>query len=104
MPTSALRNEQLPGVRWAILRTIGVGGHLGATEVMCRDVVSAEYLGATRNDIRTQLHYLESRKLIEIERSEIDPWRATLTRYGHDVVEYQVDVAPGIRRPERTDG
>lgn len=104
MTPSALKNEQLPGVRWAILRTIGVGGHLGATEVMCREVVIAEYLGATRDDIRTQFHYLEERKLLNVERSEIDPWRATLTRYGHDVLEYQVDVAPGIRRPPRLDG
>ncbi len=43
--------------------------------------------------------YLESRKLIAVVRSEIDPWRATLTRHGYDVADYQVDCEPGIRRP-----
>lgn len=89
----------LPSVRWSVLRTLHVGGHLGATEVMIREVVAAEYLGVTTAFVRDQMDYLEKRKLIEVERSEIHPWRATLTRYGYDVAEYQRDVEPGIRRP-----
>ena len=101
MAVSALSETMLPGVRWAILRTIEAGGYQGATETMCRDVITAEYLGATKRDVRNQLHYLATRKLISIERSEIYPWRATLTRHGHDVVEYQVACEAGIRRPQR---
>ena len=104
MTVSALSEVMLPGVRWSLLRTIRVGGHLGATETMCRDVVTAEYLGATKRDVRDQLHYLESRKLVTIERSEVEPWRATLTRHGYDVADYQVDCQPGIRRPPRPEG
>ncbi len=89
----------LPGARWDILRTIHVGGHLGATERMIRDVLVAGYIGVTERWIRDQMAYLESRKLIAVVRSEIDPWRATLTRHGYDVADYQVDCEPGIRRP-----
>ena len=49
--------------------------------------------------LRDELDYLEKRKLIEIERSQIEPWRATLTRYGKDLVEYRVDCEAGIARP-----
>ncbi|MCY4548140.1 MAG: hypothetical protein OXC28_07220 [Defluviicoccus sp.] len=94
----------LPSVRWAIIRTIHVGGHMGATEIMIREVVAAEFLGVTTNFVRDQLDYLQKRKLVEIERSEIHPWRATLTRYGYDVAEYQVDCEAGIRRPPRVEG
>ena len=103
MMDSALSEAMLPGLRWSLLRTIRVGGHLGATETMCHDVVVAEYLGATKRDIRDQLHYLETRKLVTIGRSEIEPWRATLTRYGYDVADYQVACEAGIRRPARPD-
>ena len=101
MMDSALTETMLPGVRWSLLRTIRVGGHQGATETMCHDVIAAEYLGTTKRDIRDQLHYLETRRLVAIERSEIAPWRVTLTRYGYDVADYQVACEPGIRRPAR---
>lgn len=96
-------DKLLPALRWSILRTLHVGGHLGATETMIAEVVKAEFLGATQDCIRNQMTYLENRELIKVERSELYPWRATLDRYGQDVVEYQVDVDPGISRPRRLD-
>ena len=78
-----------------------VGGHLGATETMIREVLVAGYLGVTKRWIRDQLAYLESRKLIALEHSEVEPWRATLTRHGSDIVDCQVACEPGIRRPAR---
>lgn len=104
MAHRGISDEILPSARWSVLRTIHVGGHLGATETMVREVVRAEYLGVTTNFVRDQLDYLEKRKLIALERSEIHPWRATLTRYGYDVCEYQVDCEPGISRPPRIGG
>ena len=101
---NAIDAKLLPGARWSILRTLHVGGHLGATEVMIREVVVSEFLGATHRFVRDQLDYLESRKLVTIERSEVDPWRAKLTRHGHDVADYQVECERGIRRPPRMDG
>ena len=91
----------LPSARWAIMRTLRVGGHLGATEIMIREALVGDYLAITKRWIRDQLVYLESRKLVAIERSEIEAWRAELTRHGSDIVDYQVPVCAGIRRPPR---
>lgn len=95
----ALSQAHIAALRWTILRTLGVGGYYGATDKMCLDVARAEYLGVTIERIRTELDYLERRKLVEIERPEIRAWRATLSRHGRDVVDYEVDVEPGITRP-----
>lgn len=103
MSINAIDERYLPGIRWAILRTCRVGGHLGATETMVRDVLVADYPAVSRAFIRDQFDYLEKRELIEVERSDLDPWRASLARYGYDVVEYQVECDPGIRRPPRLD-
>ena len=99
--TPLIDEAMLPGARWDILRTLRVGGHLGATERMLRDVLVAAYLGITERWIRDQLAYLEDRRLLDLTRSEIEPWRATLTRHGYDVADYQVDCEAGIRRPPR---
>ena len=103
MPQShpLIDESMLPSARWAILRTLRVGGHLGATETMIREVLVVDYIGLTQHWLRDQLAYLEARDLIEIIRSEFEPWRATLTRCGYDLVDYQVGVQPGIRRPPR---
>lgn len=91
----------LPALRWTILRTIMVGGHLGATDRMALEVARAEFLGVERRDLRDEIAYLEARKLVSVERSEVQAWRITLTRYGRDVVDYTCHVAPGIARPPR---
>ena len=93
--------EHLPALRWDILRTLDVGGRLGATDVMLHNVISAAYLTATRETVRDELQYLEDRQLVTVERSEVEPWRAVLTRHGRDVVEYQVECHAGIKRPPR---
>lgn len=95
----SLTQAHIAGLRWTILRTLMVGGHIGATDTMCLDVARAEYIGVSAERVRTELDYLEARKLIEIERSEVHPWRAKLTRHGRDLVDYEVDVEPGIARP-----
>ncbi len=94
-----LSQDHIAALRWTILRTLMVGGHLGATDKMCLDVARAEYIGVTMQRIHTEFDYLESRKLIETERSELRAWRAKLTRHGRDVVDYEVGVEPGITRP-----
>ena len=68
---------------------------------MIREVLVSDYIGITKRWIRDQLAYLESRKLVQIERSEVRAWRAQLTRHGSDIVDYQVEVCPGIARPPR---
>lgn len=101
--TKNIEKERLPNVRWAMIRTCRVGGHAGVTDTMLLDVVRAEYITATREQIRTEMHYLESRKLLTLEKSEVKPWRAVLTRHGFDVADYQVECERGIERPPQID-
>lgn len=98
-----LTQAHIAGLRWTLLRTLMIGGHIGATDQMCLDVARAEYIGVSRERVRTELDYLESRKLVTIERSEMRAWRAKLTRYGRDLVDYEVDCEPGITRPPFVD-
>lgn len=98
-----LTQTHVAGLRWTILRTLMIGGHIGATDQMCLDVARAEYIGVSRERVRTELDYLESRKLVTIERSEMRGWRAKLTRYGRDLVDYEVDCEAGITRPPFVD-
>ena len=94
-----ITEQNLPHIRWDIIRTLRVGGHLGATERMIKDVLIAGYIEVSDHFIRDQITYLEKRKLIDVSRSEIEPWRLTLTRHGYDIADYQVDCEPGIHRP-----
>ena len=96
-----LNELQVHGLRWTILRTVMVGGHIGATDTMVLHAAHAEYIGITRTNLRDELAYLEARKLVALERSEVAAWRITLTRHGRDVVDYTVACEPGIRRPPR---
>ena len=97
-----LDEKALPSVRWSILRTLECAGHLGATETMVKSVLDTEFFGVTQKIMRDQITYLETRDLVTVARSEVDPWRVNLDRYGWDVAQYQVDCDPGIRRPPRT--
>lgn len=88
-------------VRWVILQTLHIAAPVGATESMLRSVVAAE-VPCTEQQIRQQLDYLESRRLISITgRDTAKPWRAEIERYGVDLVEYTVACEPGIARPTR---
>ena len=91
--------KTVPALRWDILRTTHVGGHLGVTETMMLRTLECEWIGLTRAVLRDQIAYLEARRLVIVRRSEVEDWRLRLDRYGHDVVEYQVECDPGVRRP-----
>ncbi len=92
---------KLESGRWELLRVLNVAGHLGATETMMFHTLVAMWLDMSREWIRNQLDYLESRGLIELERHEIKGWQAKLTRHGWDVTSYVVDCEPGIARPPK---
>lgn len=92
---------KLESGRWEILRVLHVGGHIGATEAMVLATLRALWIEVSQSWVRDQLAYLEARRLIEIDRPELEPWRAKLTRHGWDVATYVVDCAPGIARPRR---
>ena len=93
--------RHLESGRWEILRATRVAGHVGVSETMLYHALVSMWVSTTRAWIRDQLHYLESRGLVECERREVGDWRAVLTRYGDDIVNYIVDCEPGIARPSK---
>lgn len=92
------RREQL---RWILMLALNHARPYGAAEIVLVGTAQGVYPDATNLEIRRELHYLDDRKLVEIEKSPSGPWRAELTRYGVDVVEYTVDCLPGIARPAK---
>lgn len=95
-----LRREFL---RWMLLITLNnARASGGASESLLLQVVQSEYADATPLELRGELDYLEERRLIKIERHPDGRWHADIGRHGIDVVEYTVDVDPGIARPKKT--
>ena len=93
------RREQL---RWLILSTLNAARPIGATESLVMDCVDGVLKSVTRDELRRELDYLESRKLIAVRRDDTRPrWEAKLTRHGADVAEYTVPCEPGIARPTK---
>lgn len=92
-------------MRWMLL--IGLNNARasgGAAETLLLAIVQSEYADATPVEVRAELDYLEERGLIHIEKSPDGRWHADIGRYGIDVVEYTVDVDPGIARPKKVWG
>jgi hypothetical protein len=88
-------------IRWQILLTLNNARPNGCFESVILSVVQAEYPDATLLEIRKESDYLAERDLIEINKRPDGKWHGKLIRYGVDVVEYTVDVEPGIARPEK---
>ena len=101
MTPDRLELAKLESGRWEVLRVLHVGGRIGATEEMILATLRAMWIGINREWVRDQLDYLESRKLVDVERHQIKSWRAKLTRYGVDLATYVIDCEPGIDRPDK---
>ena len=100
------RSEQMDrdrreGGRWIILQTVYVGGRMGASEDMILPPLRSSWLNVGRGWLRDQMDYLERRELIEVDRRDLDPWWARLTREGTDLVEYTIPCEAGIARPPK---
>lgn len=92
------RHEQ---VRWVLLLTLNNArpGDAGAS-LLVRTVQGALYPDTTALEVRRELDYLASRRLVEITDPPSGPWLARLTRYGVDIAEYTIPCEPGIARPK----
>lgn len=86
-------------VRWVLLLALYNARPLGAWEEVLVSTMQGVYADATKHEVRLELDYLEERGLAKIKRRPDGRWFAELTRAGVDVVEYTVDVEPGIARP-----
>jgi hypothetical protein len=88
-------------MRWYLLLTLYNARPVGAYEELILSTIQGIYPDATQREARLEMDYLDDRKLIHVKRQPDGRWFAELIRYGVDVVEYTVDVDPGIARPAR---
>lgn len=87
--------------RWYLLLSLNNAVPYGAFEEALLSIVQALYSDATQQEVRRELDYLAGRELVVIVKQPDGRWHGKLTRYGVDVVEYTVDVEPGIARPAK---
>jgi hypothetical protein len=88
--------------RWIILLALNNSRPLGASETLVLTVARGEFPDMSREELRRELDYLKDRNLVTIKcPPDNSAWHCDLTRYGVDIVEYTVEVHPGIARPEK---
>ncbi|HIE0523895.1 TPA: hypothetical protein ACXJLS_000488 [Stenotrophomonas maltophilia] len=93
-----LRREQL---RWLMLLVLDRSRPYPIGEAVLAGAAQDMYPDATALEVRRELDYLGTRRLIDITKSPSGPWSAELTRHGVDIVEYSIDCGPGIARPPK---
>lgn len=88
-------------MRWYALLTLYHAAPSGASEELTLSTLQGVYSDITKLELRKQLDYLGSRKLIDLEKQPHEQWIAKLNRLGTDLVEYTVECDPGIARPPK---
>ena len=96
-----IERTQRDTIRWYILVAINSGRPYPVAEPLLLSAIQTIPIECTAMALRRELDYLADRKLIDLKRLEGAPWIAELTSAGVDVVEYTVDVHPGIARPKK---
>lgn len=88
-------------IRWRILVTLNVSRPTFTSERVIHATLDDSDLPATAADVRRELDYLRDHGLVEIKGEKTSPtWSAALTGQGVDVVEYEVEAPPGVKRPK----
>ena len=88
-------------IRWRLLKALDAGRPHSVTEALLLAVLDDVHLTVTELELRRELDYLRDRGLVTITGEIDNDWQADLTRDGIDVVEYTVEVEPGIARPPK---
>lgn len=96
-----IEKAQREQTRWRILKVLDAGRPLPVSEVVVLQVLQDAALPVTPHGLRRELDYLEDRKLIQVSGKASPVWSVELTHYGVDVVEYTIEVLPGIARPQK---
>lgn len=111
-------NRRLETARWYILVALDAGrptslsertvlralnGALDGTriELAVSAGVTLGDLSLSKTELRRELRYLETRKLVALDNVWGDDWSAELTAAGVDLVEYTTDCRAGIARPPK---
>lgn len=88
--------------RWMILRVLNAGRPIGASEDMIGLCLRDTSQVCGKDELRKDLDYLRSLKLIEIDDGvEELGWYGTLLAEGVGVVEYSKPCPAGIARPPK---
>lgn len=93
-----LEKARRESMRWQLLNALNKARPIGAMDTLLISVMQAIYSDCSVNELHSQLEYLESRKLVEIQRKPDGHWHSKLTHYGIDIVEYTTDCYDGIAR------
>lgn len=101
LPPDMLRARR-EAMRWHLLSAINVSRPVGIYTKALLSIVQSVYPDATLQEVRVNLDYLESRKMVVITKDAMDRWMVSLNRNGIDFVEYTIDAQPGIARPTIT--
>jgi hypothetical protein len=99
MHPKLLQKARREAIRWHLLSIANISRPEGINTSAMLPVIQGVYPDATHSEIRCEIDYLAERDLVTIKQDPLDSWVVKLTRYGIDVVEYTVDVEPGINRP-----
>jgi hypothetical protein len=92
------RREQ---IRWIVLDALNHGRPYEVAEPLILSAIQGVPVQCTAMELRREIDYLEERGLIEVRKLEGASWLARLTRHGVDIVEYTINVEPGIARPKK---
>lgn len=88
-------------MRWNLLNAINKARPYVSSGEFLLDVMRAIYNDATVAEVQRELQYLETRKLVTIEKSTVGAWHVDLTRVGIDLAEYTSACEAGISRPAK---
>lgn len=88
-------------LRWLLLLGLYNGMPIAAHEEALLMIVQGIYEDASKYEVRVALEYLDMRGLVKLTKNPDGRWIGKLTREGIDVVEYSVDIEPGIARPTK---
>jgi len=96
-----LQKARRENARWRVLKILDAARPCELLEDLILDALRAQGIDITQHELRRELDYLRDRKLIQISGEDTPRWRAELTHYGVDIVEYTVECFPGIARPKK---
>ncbi len=95
-----LEKARLRMIRYRILKILDAGRPSAVGEGLIRDVLTDVDLGASANDVRRALQYLDDKGYVELKESKRKPWNGRLLPKGIDYLEDVDQEDAGIARPE----
>lgn len=96
-----LEKAEREAVRWYTLRAVEAGRPVAVSEDTIRNALSDAGHGITPAQVRKEMMFLSDAGLLVLEAVERPVWRARLTAFGVNVVEYDAPAPVGVGRPTK---